>query len=668
MTLADPASDAAPESQPAVPSSVQARAATDDTARLDPLTSLRFFAAAMIVMHHGGGSTLGPEWPMQFALAQGVSFFFVLSGFVLAYNYATLPDLAARKSFYVARLARIWPTHIASAILFVLLIGSISYMSLAADWRAAITVAYVTLTHAWVPRLDFVAAYNSVSWSISTEFFFYVVFPLLVMNWRATWRTKLFGTLGLAFAVWILADVLARYSSEPDTIRGMVAYINPLPRLFEFTLGIAVCHLYRDRGRRMAQALSFGRATLVEAAIVAAVIMGLWSSHQISTNVAVAEAITKTGTMVIETSGFGIVLYAAAIFVFAVGAGAISQVLRKRPLVFLGEISFALYMVHTLFLLYRRQAPGLFEGMPGPLVYALYWATGLSLAMLLHIGVERPCQTLIRGWHRGIPLSAMIAPVRAVILFSFVVAAIIAFQPSSRMIGLPQAGTLEANLLEEPVSFDPGYRLTSVEALRTQEGYLKAFRFSWTADAEVKLSKGIAVHLLDSGGKMIGQLDIAMETGFRTANRDERWTNLVPLSGVDMSRVRAIGVAVYDSRGMAPVAPSYAGTTDWERRRLVVEIESPRAGGRLSAFALTDPNWVNGIARNFAGFFVEYAMGSQRLLRPGRRIQFADGSIRTVLRTEHHGPYLNVFLDGPLLDGSRVGHPHDFEVLAVTGR
>ena len=50
----------------------------------------------------------------------GVSFFFVLSGFILTYAYPTLPDAEAVRRFWVARFARLWPVHIVAALLFIL--------------------------------------------------------------------------------------------------------------------------------------------------------------------------------------------------------------------------------------------------------------------------------------------------------------------------------------------------------------------------------------------------------------------------------------------------------------------------------------------------------------------------------------------------------------------
>ena len=85
--------------------------------KLDPLTSLRFFAAAMIVIGHSHRLIGSLNLANTFSLAQGVSFFFVLSGFILAYNYPSLPTKSDVLHFFKARIARIWPAHVAAIIL-----------------------------------------------------------------------------------------------------------------------------------------------------------------------------------------------------------------------------------------------------------------------------------------------------------------------------------------------------------------------------------------------------------------------------------------------------------------------------------------------------------------------------------------------------------------------
>ena len=88
--------------------------------RIESLTPLRFFAAVLIVLHHGRE---------QFAIGQGVSFFFVLSGFILAYAYPRLEGHREVLTFLRARIARIWPAHGATLVLAFVRDGSLASRS-----------------------------------------------------------------------------------------------------------------------------------------------------------------------------------------------------------------------------------------------------------------------------------------------------------------------------------------------------------------------------------------------------------------------------------------------------------------------------------------------------------------------------------------------------------
>ncbi|MGA2794941.1 MAG: acyltransferase, partial [Roseiarcus sp.] len=151
-------------------------------ADLKPLTSLRFFAAAMIVALHLQ-ETLDVPWPdvSDRGLRQGVTFFFVLSGFILTHVYSDQPGLTVR-TFLTLRLARLYPTQLAALLLLVLLLPwrEIVYTSPSADVSATALVAKLLLIDALWPTAPLTYSWNGVSWSLSTEMFFYLAFPLLL--------------------------------------------------------------------------------------------------------------------------------------------------------------------------------------------------------------------------------------------------------------------------------------------------------------------------------------------------------------------------------------------------------------------------------------------------------------------------------------------------------
>jgi len=100
----------------------------DGKERLNALTGLRFLAAAAIVLLHSAGNFGFKEGAFKpWGLGQAVSFFFVLWGFVLAYAYPKLAGGHSVRNFYVARIARIWPTHIAAFFLVLILLPSYSW-------------------------------------------------------------------------------------------------------------------------------------------------------------------------------------------------------------------------------------------------------------------------------------------------------------------------------------------------------------------------------------------------------------------------------------------------------------------------------------------------------------------------------------------------------------
>jgi len=72
---------------------------------------------------------------------------------------------------------------------------------------------------------------------------------------------------------------------------------------------------------------------------------------------------------------------------------------------------------------------------------------------------------------------------------------------------------------------------------------------------------------------------------------------------------------------------------------------------------MTDGTWLNGVARNWAGYFVLDTPINRNLFSPGRIVRLGDSKIRTVIRQEAANGYLNVFLTGKNLDGGAVGYP-----------
>lgn len=150
-------------------------------APLPALTGVRALAAAWVLLFH-----LRP-WlpPLPGPLARvvgagylGVDLFFVLSGYVLAHNYLdprARPRGRGALRFWMLRLARIYPLHLALTLAMVVL----ALLRGAGDdaGGGGALLAHLALVHAWTG--DAVTTWNVPSWSISAEWFAYLLFPLL---------------------------------------------------------------------------------------------------------------------------------------------------------------------------------------------------------------------------------------------------------------------------------------------------------------------------------------------------------------------------------------------------------------------------------------------------------------------------------------------------------
>jgi peptidoglycan/LPS O-acetylase OafA/YrhL len=197
--------------------------------KIDALTGLRFWAATLIVTQHAAMLRIPiPSW----AFGGGVSLFFVLSSFILAYVYPQLDDWRAVQRFLVLRVARIWPAHLVMLVVWLAVIGGTVF--------SAPFVANLMMVQAWVPYYPWYFSFNAPSWSISTEFFFYLVFPLLIISWQRNWWWKWLAAatiLAGLIAVCTLARLPNLSTEDVVTVHGLIL-INPLSRVFEFVTGM----------------------------------------------------------------------------------------------------------------------------------------------------------------------------------------------------------------------------------------------------------------------------------------------------------------------------------------------------------------------------------------------------------------------------------------------
>ncbi|MFI5688025.1 acyltransferase family protein [Streptomyces sp. NPDC051636] len=360
----------APRTPPATP-------ATRSTTRIPPpasvpslpsLTGLRWVAALLVFGLHvrnfgyfGGDGGRIVDWAFG-AGASGVSFFFVLSGFVLTWS-ARPNDRAL--GFWWRRVARIYPVHLVTIAIALLMAYTLAHQARPTLRQG---LADLLLVHSWWH--PWWQTLNPVSWSLACEAFFYATFPLLALLLR---RLGARGSAVLAGVSVLTTLVLAR----ADAHHWLGQPINSLPaaRLPEFVLGTAVARLV---------VLGRWRGPGLEASLGLAII-GYFLVPQVTAGYPATPC-----TIV----GFALLIPAAAV----ADLHGLPSLWRHRRLVRLGELSFAFYMVHLLVL---RAGTSLLGKSPhfgvagGLAVTVLVFTVSLGLSWVLYEAVEVPARRLL---------------------------------------------------------------------------------------------------------------------------------------------------------------------------------------------------------------------------------------------------------------------------------
>jgi peptidoglycan/LPS O-acetylase OafA/YrhL len=310
-----------------------------------------------------------------------VDFFFILSGFILAYRYGETCRTLSWQSyghFVWQRFARIWPLHLVTmglAIVYLFLKYGSGYLT-----RGSI-VTNLFLAHSW--GYYFAPPLNFPSWSLSCEWGAYLLLPLYLLLLHPLRRGFVHGLLigGLfAFLVWYANRFGAGTLDELRERWGLGRC------LIEVAIGVSLFRLHAslrawmDSRRKMdARRLTKGFDLL--AAVVFCAVFGVFTWTQ--------------------SDLYFVPLAGALILALSLAEGPFSFLLQRRPMVLLGEISFSIYMLHGFLLWICQDVPASFKSrLP-------FWggAVWLLAAHIVVIGlaygsfklIERPAHRALTG-------------------------------------------------------------------------------------------------------------------------------------------------------------------------------------------------------------------------------------------------------------------------------
>ena len=353
---------------------------------LPVLTSLRFWAAAIVVLNHLDAAHLSylPEIVKGWCQSgyEAVTFFFVLSGFILTYVYSSSREHESLnvsvRDFQVARLARIGPAYYLALVLLLppFVYGFAVSGIVSADTFVVATIAVPTLVQAWFPPVSF--SWNGPAWSLSVEVFFYALFPTLLCKTRTLSRS---GFLTIA-TVAVLASAVARVYMPSMVLANTqnwqyFFHYFPLFHLPSFLVGMALGRMYLFAP---APAETLNRLWFLSAVIGLSLLLGYRSALP----------------SWLLTDAVLVPLYGLVIFTGARIQGSLHSALAHPLMVLLGHASYSIYILHIgIAFWWQWLAHKVFHVSLSPaaeLVLILALVSGISVGVFLYF--ERP----LRRW------------------------------------------------------------------------------------------------------------------------------------------------------------------------------------------------------------------------------------------------------------------------------
>ena len=365
----------------------ESRVETSQAARvnIDPLTGFRFLAAMLVfVSHYDIPGLTGTALRATRSGYAGVTLFFVLSGFVIAYNYLDRFESGGPgglvRDYLVARLARVYPLYFCFIVFGYLAQGMTSL-----PW------IHLLALQAWSPDVTVAFGVNAASWSIGVEVFLYLAFPLLIpalakLRVLVTMRRLVAASAVVVAAMlwaalYFAADGRASLPLEDPASARRWLYRMPAARLGDFLLGIFGAAFFMRFARSDPQSLrNWSMVTYLAAAALLLLLAAKKNFH----------------------SAFSWDLaYAVPAILMILGLAinrrtAISRFLGSAPLILLGQASYAFYLVHL------PASPlhhGTVRGVPYQLaLYLAFLGLVIALSIGLHIAVETPARQWLRKW------------------------------------------------------------------------------------------------------------------------------------------------------------------------------------------------------------------------------------------------------------------------------
>lgn len=329
--------------------------------QLNSLTIFRFIAAFYVFVFH-----CNIRFPVEMGIfidrfikngAVGMTFFFVLSGFVMAWSSRD----GIKPGYFSKRLKRIYPAY-----LFMGLITVPFLVDLKAQQIIPSLALFLTGTQAWIPSSF--SLWNFIgSWSVSTELFFYITFPILLPLIRKHTKAFLLVSLAATSLIVPFSIMLGSGSQFP------LFYVSPIHRLPEFIIGVS-SGIYFSNGKRFPNRINL--ILLVLSFMVIATLSPMMNSGFMNTNL--------------------ITVPATAIMIFALASLNVrSNGIAALP-IYLGKISYSFYLMQIPLIMFIEKYHYLFDEMNLLSSWVGMFFVNIIMACISYHFVEEPFMKMQR--------------------------------------------------------------------------------------------------------------------------------------------------------------------------------------------------------------------------------------------------------------------------------
>jgi peptidoglycan/LPS O-acetylase OafA/YrhL len=330
---------------------------------INSLTATRAFAALLIVVYHFANVNTGIPYIDRFFKNGNlaVSYFFVLSGYIMYLSYTD--NYKGYKNFIQRRVARIVPLYWFALIMATLLVLIITKFSPDKE------LLFAFLSNATFTQVSFdkyIYSLNTPGWSLCVEMSFYLLFPFLLQFQKSRNKLFIWFTIVLYVASAIIHQVLVDNFLKTGKLE-ILAYYKPYLHFNQFLVGMLAAQLFSKSVK------SYSFLPVISLAVI----------------------------LLFMCFDFGISAHdglLAPVFALFIGSLATSEpsFLKIKPLVFLGEISYGIYIlqrpVHNFYnQIYFRFSSNKTAG------FFIYFFALIAISAFLYYIVEKPCQRWINN-------------------------------------------------------------------------------------------------------------------------------------------------------------------------------------------------------------------------------------------------------------------------------